>query len=100
MVPTIGENTEAYLGLAAFTIFLRRIRATANGNKGTGVTVLMRYTLRLLTLQQFERASGLICACELIRRERSELLGRDEISTGLWVGGGLTPNKLEEPNQI
>lgn len=91
--PTGGGKTEAYLGLAGFTIFLRRIRAVNDQRSGGGVTVLMRYTLRLLTLQQFERAAGLICACELIRRENTELLGNEEISSGLWVGGGLTPNR-------
>jgi len=94
--PTGGGKTEAYLGLSAFTIFLRRMVARRQGVPGGGVTILMRYTLRLLTLQQFERASGLICACELIRRENPGILGDEEISAGLWVGGGLTPNKRSE----
>ena len=94
--PTGGGKTEAYLGLSAFTIFIRRIRAVREKRSGAGVTIIMRYTLRLLTLQQFERASALICACELIRRENPKLLGAEEVSAGLWVGGGLTPNHRDE----
>lgn len=90
--PTGGGKTEAYLGLIAFTTFLRRIRGQ---ERGGGVTVLMRYTLRLLTLQQFERATILICAMELMRRRDPDLLGREEISIGMWVGRSATPNKLK-----
>ncbi len=94
--PTGGGKTEAYLGLAAFAIFLRRLRAVAEKRSGVGVAVIMRYTLRLLTLQQFERAAALVCACELIRRELPGLLGDTEIAAGLWVGEGLTPNRRED----
>lgn len=70
--PTGGGKTEAYLGLIAFTTFLRRMRLN---ERGAGVTVLMRYTLRLLTLQQFERATALICAMECIRLDDEATLG-------------------------
>ncbi|MEU3493656.1 helicase-related protein [Kitasatospora cineracea] len=89
--PTGGGKTEAYLGLIAFTTFLRRLR---DGATGGGVTVLMRYTLRLLTLQQFERAAALICAMERIRSDDPESLGTEEISIGMWVGRSATPNSL------
>lgn len=90
--PTGGGKTEAYLGLIAFTVFLRRIR---NGDNGGGVTAIMRYTLRLLTLQQFERAAALICAMEVLRRSVSKNIPGEAISLGMWVGKAATPNDLD-----
>jgi hypothetical protein len=86
--PTGGGKTEAYLGLAAFSIFLRRLRDPQD----TGVQTLMRYTLRLLTAQQFQRASRLVCAMEYVRRQHARQLGDAEITTGIWLGGSTTPN--------
>ena len=93
--PTGGGKTEAYLGLAAFAMVLRRLRHRGGGAKGgAGVSVIMRYTLRLLTLDQLARAAGLVCALELEREEDSDRYGEWPFEIGLWVGKAATPNFL------
>ena len=92
--PTGGGKTEAYLGITAFQIFFRRLNSDERRDNG-GVDVLMRYTLRLLTVQQFQRAAALITACDMIRAE-DERLGNARITLGLYVGGEATPNKMDD----
>jgi hypothetical protein len=94
--PTGGGKTEAYLGLIAFLIVWRRLKFSASGG---GTTVLMRYTLRLLTAQQYLRATRLICALELIRRD-DVTLGTEPISVGVWVGAASTPNTFAESSEV
>ena len=93
--PTGGGKTEAYLGLAAFTMVLRRLRNPHhNGVQGAGVSIIMRYTLRLLTLDQLARASGLVCALELEREADAARYGEWPFEIGLWVGKAATPNVM------
>lgn len=99
--PTGGGKTEAYLGLSAYTMGIRRLQGTVAGRDGDeGVAVLMRYTLRLLTIQQFQRATALICACESIRRKALEhgdsRWGKTPFRIGLWVGRRTTPNRTDD----
>ena len=89
--PTGGGKTEAYFGIIAVTIINRRMK---HGNEGGGTAVIMRYTLRLLTLQQFQRATVLIMAVELLRRWGDYNLGDEPIYIGMWVGSGSLPNTL------
>lgn len=97
---TGGGKTEAYLGLTAYTLALRRLQGEIEGRAGDhGVAVLMRYTLRLLTLQQFQRATALICACEMIRREDKLTWGHVPFRLGLWVGARATPNTLAQASE-
>ena len=93
--PTGGGKTEAYLGLAAFAMVLRRLRHPDEaGRAGAGVSVIMRYTLRLLTLDQLVRAAGLVCALELEREAAAARYGEWPFEIGLWVGKAATPNLL------
>jgi hypothetical protein len=86
--PTGGGKTEAYLGLIALLIVWRRLKYPDSGG---GTTVIMRYTLRLLTAQQYLRATRMICALELMRRS-DPTLGPEPITVGMWVGGAMSPN--------
>ncbi|TDC88823.1 helicase-related protein [Actinomadura sp. 7K507] len=89
--PTGGGKTEAYLAVAAFSMFLRRLRDASDA----GTEVIMRYTLRLLTAQQFSRAASLICAMEDIRKQRGDL-GTEPYSIGVWLGSATTPNSHQQ----
>ena len=93
--PTGGGKTEAYLGLAALAMVLRRLHnPELDGRQGAGVSVIMRYTLRLLTLDQLARAAGLVCALELERAADAERYGAWPFEIGLWVGKAATPNVM------
>lgn len=96
--PTGGGKTEAYLAVAAFTILWRRLNNDAEKSKGT--SIIMRYTLRLLTSQQFERASRLILALEFLRKNFKNELHDEKISIGLWIGEGASPNSIADAYEI
>ena len=102
--PTGGGKTEAYLGVAAFTMAVRRMQGNLGGyDSSRGLAVIMRYTLRLLTIQQFQRATALICAMEVLRREPlekgDESLGTEPFTIGLWVGNRVTPGTTEDSHK-
>lgn len=96
--PTGGGKTEAYLGVAAFYMFLQRLEpSSSSGLPKDGTNVFMRYTLRMLTTQQFQRAASLICAMEFLRTDvGAGKLGSKPFSLGLWVGGEASPNKWKD----
>lgn len=93
--PTGGGKTEAYLALTAFEIARRRMLYHESGG---GTSVWMRYTLRLLTSQQFERCATLVSVLEAMRTsdEFKDALGREPITLGLWVGADTAPNHLDK----
>ncbi len=95
--PTGGGKTEAYLGLMAFLFIYRRLKYPASSG---GTIAIMRYTLRLLTSQQFLRANKVILALELIRRNNEDRFGDETFSTGLWVGAASAPNTFNQVQAI
>jgi hypothetical protein len=102
--PTGGGKTEAYLGLAAFTFAIRRLQGIVAGADGpldgnAGVAVIMRYTLRLLTSQQFQRATALMCAAESVRLGDTETWGTEPFRIGLWVGTSVSPKRFDEAKE-
>lgn len=96
--PTGGGKTEAYLALAAVELFRRRL---VYGTQGGGTAVITRYTLRLLTSQQFQRAAALICAMEILRHTDARAKPMSRFSIGLWVGNEATPaTRLDARNAL
>ena len=113
-IPTGAGKTEAYLVLVAIDMAYSRLKSLKNKESGAGVSVFTRYTLRLLTIQQFRRALSIFCAAEFLRVEnigkentigwcpqkfqsdRKILWGSTPFSIGLWVGNNVTPNNLDQ----
>jgi hypothetical protein len=93
--PTGGGKTEAYLFVTALELVRRRL---VYGASDTATAVMSRYTLRMLTAQQFQRTAALVVALEMIRREDLGLLGERPFSLGLWVGP-LTDNKARDAHE-
>ena len=97
--PTGGGKTEAYLGLSAMLLFYRRLTA-ATPEEAAGTAVLTRYTLRLLTIQQFERAATMICAANVVSAQYPKFEVHKAFTIGLFVGGAATPNYLKRAAEI
>ena len=94
--PTGGGKTEAYLGASAISLLARRLRDPLD----TGTDTLMRYTLRLLTAQQFLRAAALVCVLEDIRSHHPDALGEARFGIGIWLGGSSTPNNWKSAVKV
>lgn len=115
-IPTGGGKTEAYLGIMAFTMALRRLKSRyglIDEKTGAGVSIISRYTLRLLTVQQFRRTLRMVTAAEYLRVHESYgkvgwrnsddisedwIYGTVRFSVGMWVGGSVTPLHLNKEN--
>lgn len=111
-VSTGGGKTEAYLGIMTFVIALRRLKHDNTLYSEGGVAIITRYTLRLLTIQQFRRTLLTVTASEYLRvmdiggkhgwrpkackyhSDTEWLYGKVRISAGMLVGGTVTPNHL------
>jgi hypothetical protein len=82
---TGGGKSEAFFGVLIYALFLDRLRG-----KRRGVTAIIHYPLRLLTLQQARRLMRLLAQAELIRHDDG--LGGAPFEIGFWVGSNNTPN--------
>ena len=90
--PTGGGKTEAFLGILVFNLFFDRLR-----DKNNGVTAILKYPLRLLSVQQVQRVSNILATAEIIRRDK--IPGGGPFSLGYYVGEGNTPNKIDKELQ-
>lgn len=91
---TGGGKTEAFFGTLVYALFLDRLRG-----KRRGVTAMMHYPLRLLTVQQAQRLARLLARAEMVRR--TEHIEGNPFEIGFWVGGTNTPNSTEKrPGEV
>lgn len=93
--PTGGGKTEAFLGVLIFNLFFDRYRG-----KECGVTSILRYPLRLLSVQQVQRLANALAQAELIRRADAAIYSTEEFSLGYFVGDANTPNKIEKKDVV
>ncbi|MCW8916516.1 MAG: helicase-related protein, partial [Magnetovibrio sp.] len=86
---TGGGKSEAFFGVLIFSLFLDRLRG-----KKFGVSALLRYPLRLLTVQQARRLFRTLVYAEIIRIEAN--VSGVAFQLGFWVGASNTPNRLND----
>lgn len=89
--PTGGGKTEAFLGVMVFNLFFDRLRG-----KNAGVTALLKYPLRLLSVQQVQRVADILAIAERYRKQLPDQENADPFAIGYFVGDGNTPNKLDD----
>lgn len=90
--PTGGGKTEAFLGILVFNLFFDRLRG-----KNYGVTAMLKYPLRLLSVQQVQRVANILATAEIIRQTKG--MGGRPFSLGYYVGDGNTPNNIDKDLQ-
>lgn len=89
--PTGGGKTEAFLGTTIFTLFFDRLR-----NKEAGVSAIIKYPLRLLSVQQVQRVADILAMAEIIRKKHVDIKNSEPFSLGYFVGDKNTPNKITQ----
>lgn len=89
--PTGGGKTEAFLGATIFTVFFDRIRG-----KNAGISSIIKYPLRLLSVQQVQRVADILAVSEIIRKENNLISNSEPFSLGYYVGDVNTPNQLDK----
>lgn len=82
---TGGGKTEAYLGIIAFAMLYGRVRGRLYGT-----TAWMRFPLRMLSAQQFQRLSYVVAQAEMLRR-REGIKGHP-FTVGYYTGSGTPSN--------
>ncbi len=83
---TGGGKTEAYLGIIAFGMLYARLKGRLYGT-----TAWMRFPLRMLSAQQFQRLSYVVAQAEMLR-VREGLKGHP-FTVGYYTGSG-TPSRI------